>query len=157
MQGDGSSLWVVTHAEDLGRGLLGLLGSERALGEAFHITSDEVLTWNQIYQTIAEALGVEASIVHIPSDFIARVVPELSGSLLGDKTWSVVFDNAKIKAAVPGWQATIGLRDGIRRTLAWFAEDERRRVVDPNVEAEMERVLGAWGSSAAPHPCQTSG
>ena len=75
-----------------------------------------MLTWNQIYQTIAEALGVEASIVHIPSDFIARVAPELSGSLLGDKTWSVVFDNAKIKAAVPGFEATVKLRDGIRRT-----------------------------------------
>ena len=100
-----------------------------------------MLTWNQIYQTIAEALGVEASIVHIPSDVIARVAPELSGSLLGDKTWSVVFDNAKIKAAVPGFEAKVKLRDGIRRTLAWFAEDERRRAVDPAVEAEMERVL----------------
>lgn len=145
VHGDGSSLWVVTHAEDLGRGLLGLLGNERALGEAFHITSDEVLTWNQIYQTIAEALGAEANIMHIPSDFIARASPEMSGSLLGDKTWSVVFDNAKVKAAVPGWQATIPLREGIARTLAWFAEDERRRVVDPAVGAEMERVVGAWG------------
>jgi nucleoside-diphosphate-sugar epimerase len=144
VHGDGSSLWVVTHAEDLGRGLLGLLGNERALGEAFHITSDEVLTWNQIYQTIAEALGVEANIVHIPSDFIARVAPELSGSLLGDKTWSVVFDNAKIKAAVPGFEAKVRLRDGIRRTLAWFAEDERRRVVDPAVEVEMDRVLNVY-------------
>ena len=105
------------------------------------ITSDEVLTWNQICQTIAEALGVEANIVHIPSDFIARVAPELSGSLLGDKTWSVVFDNSKIKAAVPGFEAKVRLRDGIRRTLAWFAAEDGRRVVDPAVEVEMREIL----------------
>ena len=148
VHGDGSSLWVVTHAEDLGRGLLGLLGKKHALGEAFHITSDEVLTWNQIYQTIAEALGVEANIVHIPSDYIAHVAPELSGSLLGDKTWSVVFDNAKIKAAVPGFEARVEFQDGIRRTIAWFAEDERRRRVEAAVEAQMERVLAAYAGES---------
>ena len=105
------------------------------------LTSDEVLTWNQIHQTIAEALGVEAIIVHIPSDFIARVAPELSGSLLGDKTWSVVFDNTKIKAAVPGFEAKVKLRDGIRQTLAWFAAEERRRRVDAAVEVEMREIL----------------
>jgi nucleoside-diphosphate-sugar epimerase len=141
VHGDGSSLWVVTHAADFGRGLLGLLGNERALGQAFHITSDEVLTWNQIYQTIAEALGVEANIVHVPSDFIARVAPHMSGSLLGDKTWSVVFDNSKIKTFVPGFQATIPFRDGIQRTLAWFAADASRRRIDEAVNAEMDRML----------------
>jgi nucleoside-diphosphate-sugar epimerase len=150
VHGDGSSLWVVTHAEDFGRGFLGLLGNGRALGHAFHITSDEVLTWDQIYQTIAEALGVEAKIVHIPSDFIARVVPHLAGSLLGDKTWSVVFDNSKIKAFVPGFQATIPFRDGIRRTLAWFAADERRRRIDETVNAEMDRILKVY---AGAHSC----
>lgn len=144
VHGDGSSLWVVTHADDFGRGLLGLLGNERTLGEAFHITSDEVLTWNQIYQAIAEALGVEAKIVHIPSDYIARVAPQLAGSLLGDKTWSAVFDNSKIKTFVPGFQATIPFRDGIRRTLAWFAADERRQRVDEAVHAEMDRILAAY-------------
>ena len=144
VHGDGSSLWVVTHAEDFGRGLLGLLGNERALGEAFHITSDEVLTWDQIYRTIAEAMGVEANIVHVPSDLIARVVPQLAGSLLGDKTWSAVFDNSKIKSFVPGFQATIPLREGIRRTLAWFAADEGRRRVDQAVNAEMDGVLEAY-------------
>lgn len=144
VHGDGSSLWVVTHAEDFARGFLGLLGNERALGHAFHITSDEVRTWDQIYQTIAEALGVEAKIVHIPSDFVARVAPQLAGSLLGDKTWSVVFDNSKIKTFVPGFQATIALRDGIRRTLAWFAADERRRRVDETVNLEMDRILEAY-------------
>jgi len=148
VHGDGSSLWVVTHAEDFGRGFLGLLGNEGALGQAFHITSDEVLTWNQIYQAIAEALGVEPKIVHIPSDYIARVAPQLAGSLLGDKTWSVVFDNSKIKAFVPGFQAAIRFRDGIRRTLAWFAADEKRRYVDEAVQAEMDRILEAYAQAS---------
>jgi nucleoside-diphosphate-sugar epimerase len=137
----------VTHADDFARGFLGLLGNERALGQAFHITSDEVLTWNQIYQTIAEALGVEANIVHIPSDFIVRVAPQMSGSLLGDKTWSVVFDNSKIKAFVPGFEAVVPFRDGIRRTLAWFAADEERRLVDEAVHAEMDRILKAYAAA----------
>ncbi len=95
-------------------------------------------TWDQIYGTIAEALGVEANIVHIPSDFIGRVAPRLAGSLLGDKTWSAVFDNSKIKKFVPGFQAEIDFREGVRRTLAWFAADERRQYVDETVNAEME-------------------
>lgn len=145
VHGDGSSLWVVTHADDLARGLLGLLGNERSLGEAFHITSDEVLTWNQIYGAIAEALGVEANVVHISSEFIAQIAPEHAGSLLGDKTWSVVFDNSKIKSFVPGFAATVPFTDGIRRTLAWFAADARRRQVDDAVNAGMDRILEAYG------------
>jgi nucleoside-diphosphate-sugar epimerase len=144
VHGDGSSLWVMTHAEDFGRGFVGLLGNPQAIGHAFHITSDEVLTWNQIYQTIAAALGVEANIVHIPSDFIAQQVPELAGSLLGDKSWSVVFDNRKIKTFVPGFQAVIPFHAGIRRTVAWFDADKRRRRVDPAVNAEMDRILKAY-------------
>ena len=148
VHGDGSSLWVVTHAEDFGQGFLGLLGNERALGHAFHITSDEVLTWDQIYRTIAEALGVEAKIVHIPSDFIERVAPQQAGNLLGDKTWSAVFDNSKIKAFVPGFQAVIPFRDGIRRTLAWFAADERRQRIDAAVNAEMDGILQAYAEAS---------
>lgn len=145
VHGDGSSLWVVTHADDLARGILGLLGNARAIGEAFHITSDEVLSWNRIYRTIAEALGVEADIVHIPSDFIADVAPQMAGSLLGDKTWSVVFDNSKIREFVPGFEARIPLRDGIQRTLDWFAADASRRTVDAAVNTELDRILSAYG------------
>jgi nucleoside-diphosphate-sugar epimerase len=152
VHGDGSSLWVVTHAEDFARGLLGVLGNEGALGEAYHITSDEVLTWNQIYQAIAEALGVEAHIVHVPSEFIASMAPQMAGSLLGDKTWSVVFDNSKIKKLVPGFEATIPFREGIRRTLDWFAEDERRRVVDSTVNDELDRILGAYAKASPVAP-----
>jgi len=148
VHGDGTALWVVTHAEDLARGLLGVLGNQAAVGEAFHITSDEVLSWDQIYREIASALGVEPRIMHIPSDFIASVAPQMAGSLFGDKTWSVVFDNSKIKSFVPGFEATIPLRDGIRRTLDWFAADETRRRVDPTVNAELDRILAAYDGRA---------
>jgi nucleoside-diphosphate-sugar epimerase len=144
VHGDGSSLWVTTHAEDFARGFLGLVGNTQALGHAFHITSDEVLTWNQIYATIADALGVKAQVVHIPSEFIAKVAPAHTGSLLGDKSWSVVFDNTKIKTFVPGFQAVIPLREGIRRTLAWFQADKSRQRIDPAVNAEMDQIIAAY-------------
>ncbi len=145
VHGDGSSLWVVTHAEDFGRGFLGLVGSDQALGHAFHITSDEVLTWDQIYMTIADALGVEANIVHIASDFIAKVIPHLGPGLIGDKACSAIFDNSKIKAFAPGFQALIPFREGIRQTLAWFDADEKRRWVNDTVNDEMDRILAAYG------------
>ncbi len=144
VHGDGSSLWVLTHAEDFGRGFLGLLGNPRAFGQAFHITSDEVLTWNEIYRTIAGELGVEANLVHIPSDFIARADPELTGTLLGDKTWSVVFDNTRIKTFVPEFEATIPFQAGIRRTIGWFDADEHRRSVDQTEQERMDRILSAY-------------
>ena len=144
VHGDGTSLWVVTHAEDFGRGFIGLLGNDQAIGHAFHITSDEVLTWNQIYQTIADGLGVEAKIVHIASDFIAQVAPDLAGGLLGDKSWSAVFDNSKIKAFVPGFEAVIPFRTGIRRTLAWFAADPKRQRVDDAVNDQLDQILAAY-------------
>ncbi|MGB7768105.1 MAG: SDR family oxidoreductase [Verrucomicrobiia bacterium] len=146
VHGDGSSLWVMTHAEDFGRGFMGLLGNRQAIGHAFHITSDEVLTWTQIYQTIAEALRVEANIVHIPSDFIARVAPDLAGTLLGDKSWSAVFDNRKIKTFVPGFQAVIPFRERIRRTVAWIEADKKRRRVDAAVNRQMDDILKAYGA-----------
>lgn len=144
VHGDGSSLWTVTHADDFARGFLGLFGNPQTFGHAFHITSDEVLTWNQIYETIADALGVEPNIVHIPSDFIASVAPQYHGSLIGDKAWSAVFDNSKIKAYVPTYQAVIPFRQGIRRTLAWFDADAKRRRIDDKVNAEMDMILAAY-------------
>jgi nucleoside-diphosphate-sugar epimerase len=148
VHGDGSSLWVVTHAEDFGRGFLGLLGNYQTLGHAFHITSDEVLTWNQIYETIADALDVKANIVHIASEFIAQVEPGFYGGLIGDKAWSAIFDNSKIKTFVPGYQAMIPFREGIRRTLAWFDADESRKRVDPNVNAQMDHILAAYAGKS---------
>lgn len=144
VHGDGTSLWVVTYADDFAKGFLGLLGNDKAIGHAFHITSDEVLTWNQIYQIIADGLGVVAKKVYIPSDFIVKVEQQFSGSLFGDKMWSAVFDNSKIKAFVPEFQATISFRQGIRRTLDWFAADEKRRRIDETVHQEMDRIIQAY-------------
>jgi nucleoside-diphosphate-sugar epimerase len=146
VHGDGTSLWVVTHAEDFAKGFVGLLGNPRAIGHAFHITTDEVLTWDQIYRSIADALGVEARIVHMPTDFIAKQEPGLGAGLLGDKAWSVVFDNTKIKRFVPAFQATIPFHTGIQTTVAWFEADERRKRVDPAVNATMDRLLAAYGA-----------
>jgi len=147
VHGDGTSLWVNTHAEDFAIGFLGLLGNEKAIGQAFHITSDEVLTWNQIYQTIADTLGVEAKMIHIPTDFIIKEVPRITGDLIGDKSWSVVFDNSKIKSFVPGFQATIPFREGMRRALDWFAADKSRQQIDDHVNQEMDQIINAYTGS----------
>lgn len=147
VHGDGTSLWTVTHVDDFALGFVGLLGHPRAIGHAFHITSDESLTWNQIYGTIAEALGVTPNFVHIPSDFIARVSPQIGAGLLGDKAHSVLFDNTKIKTFVPEYRATIPFHLGIRRTLAWYDADPARKQVDPAVNAEMDRILAAYAGA----------
>ena len=146
VHGDGTSLWTLTHSEDFARGFLGLLGNREATGQAFHITSDEVLTWGQIYRTIAGALGVEANVLHVPSDFIARVVPRLAGTLHGDKKWSAVFDNGKVKRFVPGFRAAVPFREGIRRTVAWFEADERRRRVDESLVGEMDLIARSYAA-----------
>ena len=143
--GDGTDRWVITHAEDFARGFCGLLGNSRAIGEAFHITSDEVLTWDRIYATIAQAAGAKADIVHIPTDFIVRVAPQLTGTLLGDKSWSTTFDNAKIKSFVPGFAATIPFAEGIRRTIAWFEADTKRMRIDVEVNKLMDTILTKYG------------
>ncbi len=146
VHGDGSSLWVLTHSEDFAKGFLGLVGNMQAIGHSFQITSDEVLNWNQIYQIIADELGVQANIVHIASEFINQLSPDIGAGLIGDKAWSVIFDNRKIKSFVPDYQAVIPFREGIRRALAWFDEDESRRVVNEASNQEMDRIIAAYQS-----------
>ena len=144
MHGDGTSLWTVTHSEDFAVGFVGLFGNTNATGHAFHITSDEVLTWNQIYTTIAEAAGVEPKLVHIPSEFLADLNDKERGSLLGDKAHSGLFDNSKIKQFVPDYVARIPFHVGARKTLAWFeADPKRQRIVDETNQA-MDRYIAAW-------------
>ena len=121
--GDGTSLWVITHNSDFAKGFIGLLGNEQSIGHAFHITTDEVLTWDQLYRTVGAAAGVEPRLVHIPSDFMVACLPEMEGTLIGDKSVSVVFDNAKIKRFVPEYLATTRFAQGIRQSLAWFDAD----------------------------------
>jgi nucleoside-diphosphate-sugar epimerase len=143
--GDGTSLWTLTHNSDFARGLLGLLGNDQALGHAFHITSDEVLCWDQAYRAVADAAGVaRPELVHVASDFIAACLPEEAAGLVGDKATSVVLDNTKIKRFVPGFVATTRFRDGIRRTLAWFDADPARRLVDEAASRNQDRILAAY-------------
>jgi len=142
--GDGSSLWCITHNSDFAKGLVGLLGLPQSIGHAFHITSDEVMTWDQYYRITAEAAGVEARIVHIPSDFIAACVPDKLGGLTGDKAVSVVFDNSKIKRFVPGYCATVPYHEGVRRTVAWFDTDPARRVIDEEANAKWDKLIDVY-------------
>jgi nucleoside-diphosphate-sugar epimerase len=142
--GDGSSLWVITHNTDFAKGFTGLLGHEQAIGHAFHITTDEVLTWDQLYRTVAEAVGVEANIVHIPSDFMIACLPEMEGTLIGDKCVSVVFDNSKIKRFVPDYVATTRFAQGIRRSLAWFDADPARKLIDTKQNAIWDKLIDLY-------------
>ena len=143
--GDGSSLWTITHNTDFAKGLVGLLGNSQTIGHAFHITSDEVQTWDQYYAQVAEAAGVKApKFVHMASDFISACLPEKLGSLTGDKASSVVFDNSKIKRFVPDFVATTPFHVGVRRTLAWFDADPKRRQVDHAFNARWDKLIAAY-------------
>jgi len=143
--GDGLSLWTITHNSDFAKGLVGLLGQQSAIGQAFQITSDEVLTWNQIYQFTAEAAGVPAPrLVHIASDFITACIPEDTGTLLGDKSHSAVFDNTKIKRFVPDFVATTRFRDGIARSVKWFDADPARQEIDAAANAAWDKLIAAY-------------
>ncbi len=142
--GDGTSIWTITHNSDLARGLVPLLGHRGAIGEALHITSDEALTWNQIYELLAEAAGVAAEILHVPSDALVAAEPELLGTLWGDKANSAVFDNAKLRRLVPGYRARVPFAEGIRQTVRWFDEDPRRQDVDHEANALWDHVAAIY-------------
>ncbi|MBD3241693.1 MAG: NAD-dependent epimerase/dehydratase family protein [Chitinivibrionales bacterium] len=142
--GDGNSLWTITHSDDFAKGFVGLLGNQRAIGHAFHITSDEVLTWNQIYNEVGRAVGVEPKIVHIASDTIAKFYPWEEGSLHGDKAVSAVFDNAKIKSFVPDFTATITWAEGMRRAIAWYEAEPGRIQIDDESNASWDKTIEAY-------------
>jgi nucleoside-diphosphate-sugar epimerase len=142
--GDGQSLWVMTWNGDFAKGLVGLLGREAALGQAFHITSDEALTWDQIYREAGRAAGAEPQLVHIPSELIAAYDPDMTGSLIGDKANSTVFDNRKIKRLVPDFSATVSWAEGVRRALAWFDADPARRTLDEPADRRWDDIIDAY-------------
>lgn len=141
VHGDGSSLWVLTHHRDFARGFLGLLGNPKTIGESFHITSDELLTWNQIFEIIAEAAGTQAEIVHVPSEVIARYDAEWGDSLLGDKMHSVIFDNSKIKRFVPDFKATIPFKQGAKEIIEWYDADPSRKIIDANIDLLIDKLI----------------
>ncbi len=142
VHGDGTSLWVLTHHLDFARAFVGLLGNPKAIGECFHITSDLLLTWNEIYETLARAAGCEAQLVHVASETIARAVPKWGPGLLGDKAHSLMFDNTKIKRVVPGWAASIPFSQGAREIIDFYDGEASRRRVDAEADAAMDTLVG---------------
>jgi len=142
--GDGLTLWTMTHSSDFARGLVGLLGQRAAIGHAFHITSDEVLTWNQLYLAVAEAAGVRApQLVHLACDLIAAGIPEAAGSLLGDKANCAVFDNSKIKRFVPEFICSTRFHAKIRESIAWFDQEPSRKLIDEQANRRWDALIAA--------------
>lgn len=149
VHGDGTTRWVLTHHRDFAKGFVGLLGNPQAQGEAFHITSDEVLTWNQIFRIVGRAAGVsDIDIVHVPSEMIHAYDSDWGDGLLGDKAYSVAFDNSKIKRLVPDYVAAIPFYHGAAETVAWFDADPARQVVDEGwnqlLDTIVERMQDAY-------------
>ncbi|MGB5048372.1 MAG: SDR family oxidoreductase [Caldilineaceae bacterium] len=144
VHGDGTSLWTLTHHRDFAKGFVPLLGNSHAIGDSFHITSDETLNWNQIAEILADAAGVKAQIVHLPSDYINAWDARWGEGLLGDKSASMVFDNTKIKRLVPDFACTIPFSHGAREVIAWFDADPARQVVDEALDALQDRMIAAY-------------
>jgi len=147
VHGDGTSLWTLTHANDFAKGFVGLMGNAHAIGEAFHITSDEWLTWNQIHEILAAAAGVKPTLVHVPSDLIAAYDKAWGESLLGDKTHSFILDNCKVKHLVPDFICTTPFSRGAEEIIAWHMADPARQQVDPAFNALCDRILQAYAKA----------
>jgi nucleoside-diphosphate-sugar epimerase len=148
--GDGTSLWTLTHSADFAVGLVGLIGNWQAVGECFHITSDDVLTWNGIYESIGHAAGRPARLVHVPSEFLPLAAPDWlwSGGIVGDLQHSVVLDNSKIRRYVPSFAPKITWSTGMRRPLAWRAEHAAQTQPDAHTNAIIDRLVGGYHEAA---------
>ena len=144
VHGDGTSLWTLTHHSDFAQGFVPLLAHPRTVGDVFHITSDDVLTWDQIAHSLAAALGVTPHIVHVPSDAIAAADPQWGAGLLGDKAHSLTFDNSKLRSVVPGFCATIPFEQGTREIVAWYDEDPARQETDGRLDAVMDKLVATY-------------
>lgn len=144
VHGDGNSLWTLTHNSDFAKAFVGLMGNFHAIGEPVQITSDESLSWNQIYEIIGEALGMKPQIVHIPSETLAKAHPDFVGGLLGDKAHTVVFDNTKIKRLVPGFHASIRFDQGIRTTLDYINRHPDLQRQDPAFDAWTDQMIAKY-------------
>jgi len=144
VQGDGTSLWTLTWSGDFAEAFLGLMGNVHAIGEAYQITSDEALTWDQIHHTVAAALGVTANLVHIPSDVLGAKNPDWVGALIGDKANCALFDNGKIERAVPGFRATTRFDQGARIALDYIERHPECQALDPEFDAWCDRMIDAW-------------
>lgn len=146
---DGQTLWQMTWNGDFAQGFVGLIGNPRALGETFHIVSDEVLTWNQIFQTMGRAVGVEAKLVHMPVEFIGQAEPAVYDGLKGDKMYSLVLDTTKIKSVVPDYRPTVTFYEGMRRCLTWLEKNPQALQTTAANSAKVDRLLGLWNQAMA--------
>jgi nucleoside-diphosphate-sugar epimerase len=138
---DGESLWTLTHHRDFARAFVPLLGEARAIGQAYHITSDEVLTWNAIAGRLAEAAGVPLNVAHVPSAVVATYDQGWGDSLLGDKSHNTYFDNSKIRTIVPGFAAEIPFAEGAREIVAWYDAHPEARRVNADFDALLDRII----------------
>jgi len=144
IHGDGTSLWTMTSNEDFAKGFVGLMGNLHAIGEAVQITSDESLTWNQIYEAIAKALGVKLIPYHVASEFLDAVSPyDFKGSLIGDKANTVVFDNSKLKRLVPGFVADIRFDQGVDKTIKNILKNKDLQFEDIEFDDWCDHVIKA--------------
>ena len=150
VHGDGTSLWTLTHHRDFAVGFTGLLGKPQSILQTYHITSDECLSWNQIYSIVAEAADVEAQLVHVPSELIARYDARWGASLLGDKAHSMIFDNHKIRQLVPQFNPTIPFRQGAAEIIAWYDADVSRQVSEPTIDILQDRLIAAMRKAFPP-------
>jgi nucleoside-diphosphate-sugar epimerase len=139
--GDGASVWTLTHHKDFAKGLVGLLGKAEAINEAYHITSDEWLSWDNIFRHMGSAMGIEPNLVHIPSDIIARYDQVFAEGLLGDKSHSMIFDNSKIKTLVPDFSAEIPFEQGAKEIVAWYEADSARQKIDPYLNGLFDKMI----------------
>jgi nucleoside-diphosphate-sugar epimerase len=147
VHGDGTSIWTMTHTNDFAKGFVGLLGNPKSIGEAFHITSDELLTWNQMANMIGEAAGLKPDILHVPSEIIARFDAELGYSLLGDKSHSMIFDNSKIKKYVPAFKATIPFTEGVKQAVEWFDNNPDKQIIDTHLDRIFDSISSKYSIS----------
>ena len=148
VHGDGTSLWVLTHHRDFAKGFVPLLGNNHAIGESIHITSDELLTWNQIFQICAEAAGVpNPKLVRVPSEVIASYDPNWGAGLVGDKAHSVIFDNSKLKRLVPDFAASIPFVRGAEEIMAWYDADPARQVIDERMDQTIDAILADYANA----------
>jgi nucleoside-diphosphate-sugar epimerase len=136
----------LTNHRDFAKGFVPLLGNSSTIGQAFHITSDELLTWNRIFEILAEAAGTKARIVHVPSDIIASFDPQWGAGLLGDKAHSVIFDNSKIKSFVPDYAATIPFADGAKEIISWFESNPSHQIVNEKTDRMLDQIIAACES-----------
>ena len=143
VHGDGTSLWTLTHSTDFARAFVGLLGHPAAIGDSFHITSDEWLPWNEIFSIVGDAAGVEPRLVHVPSEVIAVADPEWGAGLLGDKAHSMIFDNSKVRRLVPDYVAVVGFHQGAREIMDWYDADPSRQVIDSAMDVTMDQLVAA--------------